>query len=1059
MENFKHQNFWRYLTAVAMFWFVGVCASAQTITTYGTVTDEEGEPLIGVSVMIQGTTSGATTDVDGNYTIKVAEGSKIVFSYVGMNTQTKNAVNGQLDVILTPNTSALNDLVVVGYGVQRKSDVTGAIAKVDGTELENLSVNNATAALAGKTSGVQVVSTSGAPGSSPTIRVRGYSSNSDMAPLYVVDGVRLSDISGIDPSQIASIEVLKDGASAAIYGAQAGNGVVLITTKGADKNNKNGSIRYDFQFVNETVGHRPRMLNSQEYMQYLVESGVYTADSFTANGWNGKTDTDWFDVTYGNGNQQKHTFTFEGANEKGSLLASVSYLYNNGPVRGDSDTYKRLSGNINADYQVKPWFKVGTTAIIERWQTRSVSASDQWGAMLTSIYALDPLTPNTVSPSELSQYANMMAHKDELLTNENGDYYGLSAFYGGENVHPMIMRDRATNKYSGFNVTGSAYALFNPWKPLTITSRFGYRLSSQYQNNYEVPYYGSVQANSPNLNISGQNSTGTYYQWENFANYNQTFNEVHNVTAMAGISFQKDINSWTYGGAATKTDDEGNVTYAVPVNNPALWGFLDYATAGSEKSISGNENVTTQYSWFGRVGYTYDNKYMIQASLRGDAYDSAFLPSTNRWGYFPSASAGWVVSQEDFMGWSRPAMDYFKIRASYGKNGSVAPLGGFNYASVIGPFDSGNFGWGQWGNAVWTWDTTQNGSYKWTSANGPTTVGNPDLSWETMTQWDLGFDARFFNSRLTLGFDWFHKTTDGLLVYGVVPTLSLGGVTSPINAGSVVNKGIEIDLGWQDRIGDFRYSVNANVSTLSNKVTEIHPSVPIINGTSFSNVTVTRFEVGEKVWHFYGYDYAGVDPATGKALYWVERDGQRVTTDTPDQNDKTNIGDAIPDVTLGVNISLAYKGFDFNLTGSGQFGSDIFMCLQRQDRLTTNRIYDVFYNNRWTESNTAGTIPAAYAINQGANAEYYLFSSAQVYNGSFFKIRQMQLGYTLPKAITQKVFVDNFRLYLSLDDFFTFTSYKGLDPEVSAGTGSSQGLDMGGYPITKKFSVGFNVTF
>ena len=1054
MEQPKASIFRRILAAVVLLCLAGVSAMAQNITTSGTVTDGDGEALIGVSVLVQGQTRGVTTDIDGHYTITCATGDKLVFTYVGMASQTVDAVNGTLDICMSPESNALDQIVVVGYGVQRKSDVTGSISKIDGSSLENLTVNNPTAALAGKTSGVQVVSTSGAPGSTPTIRVRGYSSNSDMAPLYVVDGVRLGDISGIDPSQIASIEVLKDGASAAIYGAQAGNGVVLITTKGADRSKTGGSVRYDFQFVNETIGHRPKMLNSQQYMDYMVDAGVFGADAFAANGWNGQTDTDWFDVTFTNGTQQKHTFTFEGAGEKGSFLASVSYLDNNGPVRGDADTYKRLSGNINADYQIKPWLKVGTTAILERWQTRSVSASDQWGAMLTSIYALDPLTPNTVAPDQLANYANMMAHQKELLTNENGDYYGLSAFYTGENVHPMIMRDRATDKYSGFNVTGSAYALFNPWKPLSITSRFGYKLSSQHDSHYEVPYFGSVQANSPNLNINAQNSTTTYYQWENFANYNQTFGEVHNVTAMAGLSFQKEIYSWTYGAGNTKDD-----VYAIPVNDPEVWGFLDYVQAGADKGVGGNENVSTQYSWFGRVGYTYDNKYMIQASLRGDAYDNSKLPINNRWGYFPSVSGGWVISQEDFMGWSRPAMDYLKIRASWGKNGSVAPLGGFNYASVIGPFDSGNYGWGQWGNAIWTWDTSMNGNYKWVYGNGPTTIGNPDLSWETMTQWDLGFDARFFNNRFTFGFDYFHKTTDGLLVYGVVPTLSLGGVTSPINAGGVLNEGVEFDLGWQDRIGDFRYSINANISTLRNKVTKIHPSVPIINGTSFSNVTVTRFEVGEKVWHFYGYDYAGVDAETGRALYWVNRDGQRVTTDAPEESDKTNIGDAIPDVTVGLNINLAYKGFDFTLSGSGQFGNDIYMNLQRQDRLTSNRMYEVFYKNRWTASNPGGTIPAASAINQGTDAERYLFSSAMVQNGSFFKIRQMQLGYTIPRNITRKAFIDNFRVYLSLDDFFTITSYKGLDPEISAGTGSSQGLDMGGYPVTKKFSVGFNVTF
>ncbi len=1052
MDRTKHQKIWRKIVTLVLFLFVGFSLKAQEVTTTGTVVDINGEPLIGVSVMAQGTARGTTTDIDGKYSITVKENATLIFSYVGMTTQSLKAVNGILNVTLSESATSLDEMVVVGYGVQRKSDVTGAISKIEGSSLENLTLNNPTAALAGKTSGVQVVSTSGAPGSSPTIRVRGYSSNADMAPLYVVDGIRLSDISGIDPSQIESIEVLKDGASAAIYGAQAGNGVVLITTKNGK--GKDGSIRYDFQYVNETVGRRPTMLNSKEYTEYMLEGNVFEAGFFEANGWNGKTDTNWFDVAFGHGEQFKHTVTFEGSNDKGSLYASVAYVTDNGPVRGNSDTYNRLSGNLNADYQIKPWFKIGATTIAERWRTQTVSSSNQWGSLLPSLYALDPLTPNLVTPAELGNYALMNAHKDELLTNGNGDYYGLSPFYTGEMTHPMIMRDRATDKSYGFNVTGSAYALFNPWKPLTLTSRFGYRLSSMHSSYYEVPYYASVQANSPNLSLNASNTTGIYYQWENFLNYNQTFNQVHAVTAMAGLSFQKDISSNTYGAANQKDG-----VPAIPVNNPELWGYLDFANAGADKGVGGVVSETTQYSWFARAGYTYDNKYMIQASVRGDAYDNSKLPVTNRWGYFPSVSLGWTISEEDFMGWSRPAMDFFKLRFSWGKNGSVAPLGRYSYGSVIGPFAASNYGWGQWNNAVWTWDTTQSGNYNWVNGNGPTTMGNLELSWETMTQWDLGFDARFFDSRLSLGFDYFHKTTDGLLVSGVMPTLSLGGVTSPINAGGVLNEGIEIELGWRDQVGDFTYSINANFSTLHNKVTKLHPTVPIINGASFSNIVVTRFEVGEKVWHFYGYDYAGVDAETGRALYWVNRDGKRVTTDAPDESDKTNIGDAIPDFSLGLNLSLAYKGFDLNVTGSGQFGSDIYMCLQRQDRLTSNRIKDVFYTNRWTSTNHNGTIPAASQINAGTDAERYLFSSAQVYNGSFFKIRQLQLGYTIPKHITRKIFVENFRAYVSLDDFFTISNYPGIDPEISAGTGSSQGLDMGGYPVTKKVSVGFNITF
>lgn len=1058
MKNFKQQTFWRYLTAVALFWFAGICASAQSVTTTGTVTDEEGEPLIGVSVMVQGTTSGTTTDIDGNYSIKASAGNKIAFSYVGMESQTRPAVNGQLNVILKSNTNALNDVVVVGYGVQRKSDVTGAIAKVDGSSLENLTVNSPTAALAGKTSGVQMVSTSGAPGATPAIRVRGYSSNSDMSPLYVVDGIRLDDISGIDPSTIESIEVLKDGASAAIYGAQAGNGVILITTKSAKTGgSSHGSVRYDFQYVNETFGHKPTMLNAAEYIEYMQEGKLFDMQTINNLGWDGKTDTNWFDVAFGNGTQMKHTVSLEGANERGGILATISYLNNDGPVRGDSDKYKRLSGTLNADYNIKPWLKFGTTAILERWQTRSVSTNDGWGSLMASVYAMDPLTANLYTAENMN--SQMLQHKDQLLKNEDDLYYGVSNYQGSENAHPMVMRDKQQQKNQGYNVTGSVYAHLNVWKPLTITSRFGYKLSATQYNGYSQPYYGSSQSNTNEQSIESTTGNGIYYQWENFANYNQTFKDVHAVSAMAGLSFQKNIWNQTWGKAASTTIDETYIP-AIPVPDPNLWGYLDYANADAIKNTSGNESISTQYSWFGRVGYTYDNKYMVQASLRADAYDSSKLPVTNRWGYFPSASVGWVMSQEDFMGWSRPALDYFKIRASYGKNGSVAPLGGYSYNPVIASFASGSFvpGWGAWNNAVYSFTT--NGTTQWVNGRGPSNTGNDELSWETMTQWDFGFDARLFNNRFTFGFDYFHKTTDGLLVYGVTPTLSLGGVTSPINAGSVVNSGLEFDLGWQDRIGDFRYSINANVSTLRNKVTKIHESVPVMYGTSFSNINVTRFEVGEKVWHFNGYEYAGVNPENGHAWYWsTDENGKRFKTEEPAENDQTNIGDAIPDVTLGININLAYKGIDLLISGSGTFGNDVFMCIQRQDRLTTNRIKDVFYNDRWSSTNTGGSVPSAAALAGEQDPKYYLFSSAMVFDGSFFKIRQIQLGYTIPKAITRKVFVENFRAYVSLDDFFTFTKYPGFDPEVSAGTGASQGIDLGGYPTTRKVAVGFNITF
>lgn len=1046
--------FGRLLGLVTMLCFFTLGAYAQSWTVSGNVVDENGEAVIGATVLEKGTANGTQTDFDGNYTLKVKPNAKLVFSYVGMTAQTLNAVNGTLNVVMKSDAQSLDDLVVIGYGVQKKSDVTGAIASVKSSDIENRTITNPQAALTGKTSGVQVVTSSGAPGSAPAIRVRGYSSNSDMSPLYVVDGVRLSDISGLDPNDIESMEVLKDAASAAIYGAQAGNGVVLITTKSAEKKDKGyGTIRYDFQYASQTFGNRPKMLNAEEYVTYMDEAGIYSRETIKSLGWDGVTDTDWYDVAFDHGDLFKHNVAFEGANDRGSFYASIGYLDNNGPVRGDKDTYKRLTGTLNADYQIKPWLKVGTTQMLERYNTQSVSSNSEYGSLMTSVFSLDPLTPNVYSPENIT--TAMTQHKDYLLQDENGDYYAISNYYNAEQVHPMIMRDQAINKSSGYNITGSVFGNFIPWKPLTITSRFGYRLSAYHARGMNFPYYGSAAQSRGLLSINSNDSQSIYYQWENFANYNQTFNEVHNVSAMVGMSFSKSSSSNTYGSAESvintdETTGEEVLVPAIPVEDYDLWGYLDYANAGATKGVGGMETEATQYSWFGRVGYNYDNKYMVQASLRADAYDLSKLPLTNRWGYFPSASAGWVISEESFMDWSRKSLDFLKIRFSWGQNGSVAPLSGYSYATDIAQrHDSTR----DWQPVMYTWQTLT-GTYIYTPGYAPSSMGNAELSWEKMNQWDLGLDARFFNNRLSVGLDYYEKTTDGLLLSGIIPSLSVGGVASPINAGVVKNSGFEIDLGWQDRQGDFSYSVNFNLSTLSNKVKELHPSVPRINGRSFSNSTISLFEEGEKVWHFYGYKYLGVDQSTGEAIYDDMVDGVPGLT----ADDKTNIGDAIPDVTYGVTINLAYKGFDFTAFGSGTAGNDIFMAIQRQDKTSSNRMKEVFYDGRWVAGVNSPENPAAKPSAQ-VDLTNYLFSSAMVYSGDFFKIRQLQLGYTLPKNLTQKVFIQNLRVYVSLDDFFTFTKYPGFDPEASAGTGASQGIDMGTYPTSKKFVVGFNVTF
>ena len=1002
--------------------FMSVTSFAQGIK--GTVIDENGEPVIGATVAEKSNAKNATiTDFDGNFTVNVKAGQVITVTYVGYQTFEGAAKNG-MTINLKPDNKVLDEVVVVGYGVQKKSSVTGAISQVKPEDMENRTIANAQQALQGKTSGVQIIQSSAAPGSSPTIRVRGYSSNSSSEPLFVVDGVRLGDISGIDPSTIASMEILKDAASAAIYGAEAGNGVVLITTKKGKPGQ--GKISYDFMFTDESLARIPKMLNSEQYIQYMDEGNIFTKDYLLKN-WDGVTNTAWTDVAFNHGHMQKHALSFTGGNERGNYYLSLAYLNNNGIVKGDADVYKRLTATINSEYKIKDWLKVGTTNQIEKYDVRSVSSNNEYGSLLTSILMLDPLTPDTYTAENLPyQMVNAQANGKQLLQDENGNYYAVSKFYAGEQYHPMIMRDNGLSKNQGFNINGSIYGDFTPAKGLTITSRFGYRLAGSNNSSTSLPFYGNGVQSRDFLDFSAGSSTSIYYQWENFANYMKTFGG-HTVTAMVGMSFQKSTSNNVNGSLTANGED------ALKKNDP-LFYYLNYANASATKGVSGETNESTKYSYFGRLSYDFMGRYLLQASLRADAADLSKLSKKTRWGYFPAVSVGWTLSEEKFFAPLKSWFDSLKFRASWGQNGSLSALGGYSYSTDMAlgglyPFSSG---------------------INYTQAAAPSTMGNDDLKWETSEQLNFGFDGILLGGRMTFGVDYFIKKTKDLLVWGTTPSLIIGGSTSPMNAGNVENKGFEFELGWRDHIGDFNYSIRGNLSTLSNKVTYIDPSITRLSGSNFHTYTITYFEKGYPVYYFRGYKFAGIDSETGNPLFEDLDDDGKVS-----DGDLTCIGDAIPDFTYGITLTAAYKGIDLTVFGTGSYGNQIFNCINRPDYAASNRLKEVFYDNRWTAENKNGTVPRA-----GANdMDKYACSSAMVYDGSFFKIKQIQLGYTLPKSLINKVFLSHARIYASLDDFFTFSKYPGFDPEAATNATSGMGIDKGGYPTSKKVVLGLNIEF
>ena len=840
--SIKH-DYGRLLTFIVLLIVSSSTAIAQELMKVtGLVVDQNAEPLIGVTVKVKDDAkSGTVTGLDGDFSIMVQKGKTLVFSYLGYKTKEVAAITSKLKINMKEDNKMLDDVVVVGYGVQKKSSVTGAISQVKKEDIENRTITNAKAALQGKTAGVQVISSSSAPGSSPTIRIRGYSSNVSSDPLYVVDGVRLGDISGLDPNDIASMEVLKDAASAAIYGAEAGNGVVLITTKKGAVGS--GRITYDFQYTTESLAKMPKLMNAEEYIQYMKEGKTFTEDYLFKN-WDGKTNTSWVDAIYGKGHMQKHNIGFNGGNQNGNYYLSLTYLDNNGMVKGDNDVYRRMTATINA---------------------------------------------------------------------------------------------------------------------------------------------------------------------------------------MAGISFQESTYDYVNGSLTANKED------AVKKNNP-LFFFLNYASPSATKGVGGEKTRSAKYSYFGRLSYDYMNRYYLQASLRADAADLSKLPATNRWGYFPAVSAGWTISEEKFFAPLRDVVTSLKLRASWGQNGSLAALGGYAYST----------------------DMAQSGIYPLVGGNNytqvvrPSTMGNDELKWETSEQTNFGIDGLLFKGRMNFSIDYFTKKTKDLLVNGTTPSLVIGGTTSPMNAGNVSNKGFEFELGWRDNIGDFSYGIRGNLATLKNEVTYIDPSITRLPGSNFHTYTITYFEQGYPVYYFRGYKFTGVDPETGNPQF-ADLDNSGDISD----GDLTDIGNAIPNFTYGITLTAAYKGFDFTLFGSGASGNKIFNCINRPDYQMVNKLKEVFYDNRWTPENPNGTKPRAGADNM----DKYACSSAMVYDGSYFKIKQIQLGYNLPKHLLKKVAINSLRLYVSLDDFFTITKYPGFDPEASANATSGMGIDKGAYPMAKKVVMGFNLEF
>ena len=849
----------------------------------------------------------------------------------------------------------------------------------------------------------------------------------------------MDNIQYLDPSLIQSMEVLKDAASAAIYGAQAGNGVIIITTK----NGANGSAHasYSLKATMQSLGKKASLFNAKDYIDYQTYIGNLSQETLTAGGYKGQ-DTDWYDEFFENTWSLQHNVTVQGGNDKGHFLANLGIVDNDGIIKGSKDVYKRLTAQLNADYKFFKWLNVKSSTNFEKWSRKSVNKG--YNAPLNALVSSDPLTPAYVtSPADMGMGMETMwnSNPDYVLKPSDFDpahpvWFGTSK-YNDAGGNPLALLETNNGVNSGITVRGSLEANLNPIKELTVTSRLGYRISQSNSHSSQTPWWLLAKnVHSETYGISASTNAGFYYQWENFINYNKSFGK-HNVGAMIGMSFTKDHSDNSSLNAAST---EGPVLSGDGASN---FNFINYLNDLGKKNLKGNNapGDVTSLSYFGRLMYSYDDRYSIQANFRRDAFSSEKLSTSARWGNFPSFSAGWTISNEEFFKnlVNEDAVSFLKLRGSWGRNGNVAPLSGYQYAATIGVGGYYVFAPGQLSTGA--------------SAG---MMPNPELQWETSEQLDFGLDARFLNDRLSLGIDWYKKTTkDLLLQVSAIP--EIGGLSQWVNTGKVLNTGFDIELGWKDHIGDLNYSINTNFSPLKNEVKEVNSVYARVEQeavSGFNNKLRPAFEKGHEIWYFRGFRYAGVDPQTGAAQYY-DKDGK--ITAAPTDDDKQDLGSAIPDFTYGITINLEYKGFDLTIFGTGAAGNKIYNMMVSADTPKINGI-----NNYWKDSWKQAGDNSKYPDMKRVATDWTFFSSdAAIFNGSFFKFKQIQLGYTLPKKVIKKALLSDARVSVSLDDYFVITSYPGADPEVAtSGTSvASRGFDNGTYPMSKKLVFGVNLTF
>lgn len=992
---------------------------AQSIT--GEVFDKVTQQTIpGANVIVVGKASfGTTTDMDGKFTIDLQNGTQINVTFIGYESQniTINPQQTFYRIELKPESTMLGDAVVIGYGTQRRKDLTGAVSSVKSEDLARAPIVSAEQAMQGRLAGVTITQNSGAPGGTANVRIRGVGTINNSDPLYVIDGVPSDNMAFINPADIENIDVLKDASASAIYGSRGANGVILVTTK-QGKMGKS-KINFDAYVGISQVWKKPELLNTREWYDIINEArtnGNKSPFNLIAPSDDLNHTTNWFDEVTQTGVMQNYDLSISGGTEAIKYNLSGGYLKSEGTITGSK--YSRSTVRFNGTYKVKPWLNVGTNVAFMMSEKNNINENDYYYGIVYSALKLDPATP---------------------VWNNETNFYAASPYT--DVYTPNAWNATHFSKTNLFKIFGNVFADVKFLNNFVYKSSFGIDTNNERESLYQPVYYLSPQLQNKESLVTRNIYQPFTWVWDNTVTYNNTFGGKHNLSVMVGTSAQENRNNFVL--ASKKGTPGDDITLQE----------LGAATLGDK--VDGNLTEWALFSFLGRVNYSFDGKYLFTFNFRRDG-SSKFGPN-NRYGNFPSFSAGWVLSEENFL---KPVnfINNLKLRGGWGQIGNEK-IPSYQFISTIRSHN----------DLSYTFGTNQAMAY---GAIG-VVPGNPNIKWETTTTYNAGLDFSLFNNKISGSFDYFvRKTTDILFAVPVPSYVGWGhGGTFPsptINVGKVSNKGWEFTLTWQNTIRDFSYRISGNVSMVKNTVDYLSPSIKSFAGGSLKFGNTTRTEVGHSIGEFYGYVTDGIFQTPEEVAKSAQAETAipgdiRFKKLTPGDKlsdaDRKFIGSPHPKVSYGVNFDFSYKNFDLAIFFQGVAGNKIFNAM-KYDLLDDkgevwNRDREIL--NRWTGPGTSNTIPIMNASSKNNNLRV---SDFYVESGAYLRLKNIQLGFTLPKTLTTKLGIDRIRIYASALNLLTFTKYSGLDPEIGYTGGTfREGVDFGTYPQARTYNFGVNLTF